>query len=44
MLFRSRYCADWLRPKVREVPVRYVPLIEPYWSVDHPVLEIDTRI
>ena len=39
-----RYCADWLRTAVREVPVRYIPIIEPSWSVDRPVLEIDTRI
>ena len=38
-----RFCAEWLRGFVPEVPVRFVPIIEPYWSVDRPVFEIDTR-
>jgi putative NIF3 family GTP cyclohydrolase 1 type 2 len=38
------YCADWLRPLVKEVPVRFLPLIEPYWNPSKPVFEIDTRI
>jgi putative NIF3 family GTP cyclohydrolase 1 type 2 len=38
-----RYCADWLKTFVPEVPIRFVPLIEPYWDVDRPVFEIDTR-
>lgn len=39
-----RYCADWLTGFVPEVPVRFVPIIEPYWNLDHPVLEIDTKV
>lgn len=27
-----KYCADWLGGFVTEVPVRFVPLPEPYWS------------
>ena len=38
------YCADWLKGFVPEVPVRFVPLIEPYWGLAHPVLEINTKI
>ncbi|HEX4273175.1 MAG TPA: Nif3-like dinuclear metal center hexameric protein [Rhizomicrobium sp.] len=38
------YCADWLKGFVPEVPVKFVPLIEPYWGLAHPVLEINTRI
>jgi putative NIF3 family GTP cyclohydrolase 1 type 2 len=38
------YCADWLKGFVPEVPVRFVPLIEPYWGLRHPVMEIDTKI
>jgi hypothetical protein len=38
------FCADWLRPLVKEVPVRFLPLIEPYWNPAKPVFEIDTRI
>ena len=38
------YCADWLKTFVPEVPVRFVPLIEPYWGLSHPVMEINTRI
>ena len=33
-----------LRPLVKEVPVRFLPLIEPYWNPAKPVFEIDTRI
>jgi putative NIF3 family GTP cyclohydrolase 1 type 2 len=38
------YCADWLKTFVPEVPVRFVPLIEPYWGLSHPVMEINTGI
>ncbi len=38
------YCADWLKTFVPEVPIRFVPLIEPYWGLSHPVMEINTRI
>lgn len=38
-----RYCADWLKGFVPEVPVRFVPIIEPYWNLDDPVFEIGTQ-
>lgn len=38
------FCADWLKELVKEVPVRFLPLIEPYWNPAHPVFEINTRI
>jgi putative NIF3 family GTP cyclohydrolase 1 type 2 len=38
------FCADWLKGFVKEVPVRFLPLIEPYWNPAHPVFEINTRI
>ena len=38
------FCADWLKTFVKEVPVRFIPLIEPYWNPAKPVFEIDTRI
>jgi hypothetical protein len=28
-----RYCADWLRPTVPEVPVEFVASKEPFWVV-----------
>jgi len=37
-------CADWLAQLVKEVPVRFLPLIEPYWNPSRPVFEINTRI
>jgi putative NIF3 family GTP cyclohydrolase 1 type 2 len=37
-------CAEWLGGFVKEVPVRFVPIIEPYWNVRRPVFDIDTRI
>ena len=39
-----KFCADWLRDFVREVPVTFLPLIEPYWNLRRPVFEINTRI
>jgi len=39
-----RYCADWLKRFVSEVPVRFVPIIEPYWNLDHLILEIETEV
>ena len=38
------YAAEWLRGFVKEVPVRYVPIIEPYWNPERPVMEINTRL
>lgn len=38
-----KFCADWLRPLVPEVPVAFIGNIEPYWTVDRPVFEIDRR-
>jgi putative NIF3 family GTP cyclohydrolase 1 type 2 len=38
------FCADWLKDFVREVPVRFLPLIEPYWNPSQPVFEINTKI
>jgi putative NIF3 family GTP cyclohydrolase 1 type 2 len=31
-----RYCAEWLRAFVKEVPVEFVAAAEPYWSPDSP--------
>jgi putative NIF3 family GTP cyclohydrolase 1 type 2 len=37
-------CAEWLKGFVTEVPVSFVPLIEPYWNLQKPVFEINTRL
>jgi putative NIF3 family GTP cyclohydrolase 1 type 2 len=39
-----KYAAEWLTGFVPEVPVRFVPIIEPYWNPRQPVFEINTRI
>jgi putative NIF3 family GTP cyclohydrolase 1 type 2 len=39
-----KFAAEWLTGFVPEVPVRFVPIIEPYWSPRQPVFEINTRI
>jgi putative NIF3 family GTP cyclohydrolase 1 type 2 len=39
-----KYAAQWLTGFVPEVPVRFVPIIEPYWNARQPVFEINTRI
>ncbi|HEX3880631.1 MAG TPA: Nif3-like dinuclear metal center hexameric protein [Bryobacteraceae bacterium] len=32
-----KYCAEWLRGFVTEVPVKFVPAAEPFWRPDQPV-------
>ena len=32
-----KYCADWLRTFITEVPIEFIPAPEPYWTPDHPV-------
>lgn len=32
-----KYCAEWLRSFVTEVPVEFIQTPEPYWSPDNPV-------
>jgi hypothetical protein len=39
-----RDCAEWLKDFGPEVPVTFLSTVEPYWNLDHPVLEIDTRV
>lgn len=31
-----RYCAEWLSGFVKEVPIGFVPVAEPYWNVRRP--------
>jgi putative NIF3 family GTP cyclohydrolase 1 type 2 len=42
--FGMKYCAEWLKTFITEVPVNYIPIIEPYWNVDQPVFEINTKV
>jgi putative NIF3 family GTP cyclohydrolase 1 type 2 len=39
-----KYAAEWLTGFVPEVPVRFLPIIEPYWNPKQPAFEINTRI
>lgn len=39
-----KYCADWIKTFVSEVPVDYVPVVEPYWNPRNPVFELNTKI
>ena len=32
-----KYCAEWLRSFVTEVPVEFIPAPEPYWIPDNPI-------
>lgn len=43
-MWGMKYCAEWLRGFVTEVPVHFIPIIEPYWNVQHPVFEINTKL
>jgi putative NIF3 family GTP cyclohydrolase 1 type 2 len=31
-----RYCADWLRTFITEVPISFIPAPEPFWNPSHP--------
>lgn len=35
-----KHCAEWLKSFISEVPVEYIPVVEPYWNLQHPVSEI----
>ena len=43
-MWGMKYCAEWLRGFVTEVPVHFIPIIEPYWNVQDPKFEINTKI
>jgi putative NIF3 family GTP cyclohydrolase 1 type 2 len=32
-----KYCAEWLRGFVKEMPIEFVAAAEPFWAPDHPV-------
>ena len=32
-----RYCADWLRDFITEVPIAFIPAPEPFWNPRNPV-------
>jgi putative NIF3 family GTP cyclohydrolase 1 type 2 len=32
-----KYCADWLKGFITEVPIEFVPAAEPFWRPDNPV-------
>jgi len=32
-----RYCAEWIRGFIHEVPIGFVPAPEPFWPPDHPI-------
>lgn len=38
-----KYCAEWLRSFVTEVPVDFVAAPEPYWRPDRPPSGADVR-
>jgi hypothetical protein len=31
-----KYCTEWLKTFITEVPVDFVPVVEPFWSPDAP--------
>jgi len=39
-----KYFATWLKGIIDEVPVDYVPLVEPYWNLNQPTNLVSTRI
>jgi hypothetical protein len=32
-----KYCTEWLKSFVTEVPIEFVPAREPFWNPSHPV-------
>ena len=32
-----KYCAEWLKPIIPEVPIEFIAAPEPFWLPDHPV-------
>lgn len=30
-----KYCAEWLKTFISDVPVEFIPVIEPYWNLQH---------
>jgi putative NIF3 family GTP cyclohydrolase 1 type 2 len=32
-----KYCAEWLRGFIKEVPIEFIPAAEPFWSPEKPV-------
>ncbi|MFN7927869.1 MAG: Nif3-like dinuclear metal center hexameric protein [Blastocatellia bacterium] len=32
-----KFCADWLKGFVKEVPIEFIPAAEPFWRPDNPV-------
>lgn len=43
-MFGMKYCAEWLKSFITEVPVQFIPTIEPYWNLDRPLFEINTKV
>lgn len=39
-----KYCAEWLGGFIKEIPCKFVPIIEPYWNPEKPVMEINTKL
>ncbi len=31
-----KYCAEWLKSFISEVPIEFVPAAEPFWRPDQP--------
>jgi len=32
-----KYCAEWLRGFIKEVPIEFIPAVEPFWNPEKPV-------
>jgi hypothetical protein len=39
-----RYCAEWLKTFITEVPIECIPVAEPYWNPQNPVFERNTKV
>ena len=33
-----KYCAEWLKGFIKEVPIEFIAAAEPYWSPDNPAV------
>jgi putative NIF3 family GTP cyclohydrolase 1 type 2 len=43
-MFGMKYCAEWLKGFFPEVPVKFIPTIEPYWNLEQPAFEINPKL
>ena len=39
-----KYCAEWLKTFIPEVPIESIPIVEPYWNPQNPGFELNPKV